>query len=358
LTEKEKIKDLKTRFAQGQIKIDELLSIVESLKIEDKEKEKLRKIFEKIAKEQSKIFDQIIFDFEQEKEKKVKCSMHLEKQKQGSSDKTFKSLLIELKKDDLIPADLALVPANLGLNLTWRQQSALFAVQKMLSETKYTPTILGEQVYIFKKSDFLKAYGCKPIQTMRGKMEFSGRDRQDAMTALKELAQIKCWVCYNLAPNKKGKRDRIVFYEPILSIGFQILSSIERSKLEAQTKLCLKPNRVFFDDIDRYYLLKPDNYLELIKSSSSSKYTLQFCDWVFAQIEYKRRAKEPSEVKISTLILAQNLRLNELIESQQMNKIKDIIKDGAAVAIKHSWITKHIYDAIEDMHKFFWDIEN
>ena len=117
--------------------------------------------------------------------KQVRVSLHAEMQKFGSKPDPTKCSTEQ----------------SIGLDLSYTESRALFAVQKLLDPTIYkgniTPVELKDEGYryagsipqlVVTKSEYLEAYGVYKYKTTRNKLEYSGSERKTAIDALERLA--------------------------------------------------------------------------------------------------------------------------------------------------------------------------
>lgn len=304
----------------------------------------------------------------------VKAGLHLEKQKFGKLPQgyqlTFADLRIKVKEDAKTYS-----VETIGLELMSAQNTALFAIQQMLKETDYRGNLKGRwycpdtspkapvesHLYVvrhkFRPADYLEKYGLKRIRTARGKMEFDGHERDKAMKALHDLANIRHLIVYKRhykAKNKRGKEerrvDRIEMVAPLIRImfGWKGLTRQEdkyldkgRSNNATDEKLYIgiELAPVFVDQVDSYFVPKPANYLDEIKilNKRCSKYVYRFVELLMAEVaqrESRSRGKGNRDwvIKRKFETLAYQLRMNSWIKARCWKSIKGSIKNCCSVA--------------------------
>ena len=309
----------------------------------------------------------------------VKAGLHLERQKIGKlplyQQLTFADLRTKVKED----AETHSVE-TIGLELTSTQNTALFAIQKMLKETDNKGNLKGRwyktdtspeapvesRLYVvthkFKPADYLEKYGLKRIRTARGKMEFNGHERDRAMEALRDLAYIRHLIVYKrhyTVKIKKGKNkrvkeerreDRIEMVVPLIRIifGWKGLTKQEAKRLDKgwsnngideKSYIGIELAPVFVDQVDSYFVLKLANYLDEIKilNKHCSKYVVRFIELLMtevAQRESKSRGKGNQDWVIKRKIetLAHHLRMNPWIKARSWKNIKSSLKKCCNIA--------------------------
>ena len=291
----------------------------------------------------------------------VKVGLHAELQKFGHRQLgLFDSLLRDGTNKEITEKKIEVI----GLDITQAQNQALFAIQKLLTETNYRGNIPGQDLeshsfhfkgYLpaleFTPAQYLEAYGIATHKTERGKEEFSSRARGDALQALIDLARKNFLFVYkrkHWEKNKAGKReeqiDRIETITPLLRIirGWEGLTKYEDASLDkgqaneaADEKLkaiAIEPAPILVQDINSYFVLKPANYLQEINllypwPKRPSKFAIRFIDWLIAQAELKRRSRAPLVIEESFEGIARHLRMDAYITTNQFKRIRQILNN-------------------------------
>ena len=296
----------------------------------------------------------------------VKVGLHAELQKFGH-------------KPDLRQADLfsTLLPKTreeieekkveaVGLDITQAQNQALFAIQKLMSATDYLGNLPGRIAKAdgfsfegflpslgFTPSQYLEAYGATKFTGPDGIEVFSGKQREDAMRALKDLAYKPVLWVYRRTywTNVDGKRelkvDRIEKISPILMItqGWKGLTKYEDQALDRRQptaatdeklmKIAVELAPIFIQDINTYFILKPANCLQEISIRFPHKRPMviaQFIEWLIAENEIKQRKNAPQIIEVGLDVIASALRLEPLIRQNRWDRIRQIVRKTCLIA--------------------------
>jgi hypothetical protein len=244
----------------------------------------------------------------------VKTSIHTEMHKFGQKPDTRLSIFDSLDTETKNEVEENKIHV-IGIENTEAQNRALFAVQKLFSETNYKGNLKGTELnrrnrflyqgYLpalrFTTSQYLEAYGVGKRKTARGKMEFNVEERRLALQALKDLNDKRYLFYYERkywTTTKKGKKeerfDLIKTVKPLINIteGYEALTKLERDTvLKNRTNqstdkklqyIAIEPCPILVDQIDTYFILKPANYREEIALTARqfkvSEYTYLFID--------------------------------------------------------------------------------
>lgn len=297
----------------------------------------------------------------------IKSSMHLESLKHGR--KPDPQMKMPFYEDGKPPIEV------IGLNLEKKHYHALNAIQKILQETKYKGNVPGTELdgqnnfkftgYLPKirmsRAQYLDAYGVTKHESSRGKSEFSGKEVEEALSALKDLhtqnhliiSRRKRW------ENEKELIDRIQTISPIIRIyeGWEGLTkseddclneNAESEKIKEKHKgFLVEPCPLMIDQINEYFLLKPANmYQEIkLKFPNASKYSYVFLDWIIHEAHLKKGKSNPKDwpeaLEISLESLASSLRLDCYVKSRNWKRIDQIISKCIQIAMGLGWICKH-----------------
>ncbi|MFN8578220.1 MAG: hypothetical protein U0354_15390 [Candidatus Sericytochromatia bacterium] len=379
------------------------------LKVDDLTKESKEQIwqdlFNKINKMSDKNLEKELIklpDFEfnpiDKKTNLVRVSLHTENLKFGKKPDSSNNIVEnEDNKELLIEHQIEAV----GIDNTQAQNQALFAIQKLLHETNYKGNLEEsgdiESPYFrfkgympamkFTPAQYLDAYGVPKYETSRGKIEYSGEARKQAMDSLKEIALKMHLLIYkkiSWVKNDKGKYeekiDRIETITPLVRItqGWQNLSRKEDSMLDINETnnsideklkfISLEPCPTLVDQIDSYFVLKPANYYQEIKliETHASKYVYLFIDYLLAEIakrDIATRNKKTSN-KINWIIrqdyeaLAYTLRMNSYIKNKKIKDIKKALDKCFDVAKKLRYITEYKLISNENSNEIYEIILN
>jgi len=293
----------------------------------------------------------------------VKVGLQVELQKFGYRPKQlslFDSLMDTTRKE-ITEQSIAVI----GLDISQAQNRALFAIQKLLTDTDYKGNITGKKNYEsppfsfrgflpalqFTPAEYLEAYGLKKRKTARGWEEYSGEERRRALQALVDLTKPFLFVAkWSYTKKVKGKTEtvtnRIEKISPLIQItrGWEALTKQEDAALdqgaatagtdEKLRAIAIEPAPIVVQGIDRYFALKPANYAEEIKFRvpHASKFVYRFVDWLIVQAELKRRHKAPLVIKENIEEIAYHLRMDAYIKTNQGKRIRQIIAKCYKVA--------------------------
>ncbi len=248
----------------------------------------------------------------------VKAGLHVELQKIGSRNKQLG--LFDFVNDlgkEITDKSIEVI----GLDLSQAQNQALFAIQKLLTDTNYRGNIPGREyeskgfsfsgflpALQFTPAQYLEAFGLTKRKTARGWEEYSAGERREALQALADLTRPFLFV-YKQTYYKDGKAviDRIEKISPLINItrGWEALTKKEDSILGGRTAteatdeklkaIAIEPAPIIVQGVDRYFVLKPANYAQEIRflCPHASKFTYRLIDWLIAQAELKRRNRQP-----------------------------------------------------------------
>jgi hypothetical protein len=287
----------------------------------------------------------------------IKTGLHTELQKFGRKPEPIQRTLFDLIENNDVKNRISECKIEaIGIEHTQAQNQALFAIQKLLDKTNYKGNFPSQKmtkyenpflfsgdlpVLSFTPSQYLDAYGITKYETSRGKLEYSGEMRRQALQALVDLAIKQNLLIYKRIRWKNGKEsiDRIETISPLIKIirGFEALTRAEDNLLDKQQAteetdeklklIIIQPCPILIDQIDTYYLLKPANYYQEIKLllPHASKYVYRFIDYLITQTELKRRKKEHLKIKISSETLAYTLNMNSWIKTRNRKRIKDTL---------------------------------
>jgi len=273
----------------------------------------------------------------------------------------------------------------LGLDLNVRQTKALFAVIKIFDGTGYIKDKAGKIVSYkgnvpYKRleayespdriehkiipsvsitlPEYYDAYGVTKRRTKRGWNERNSNECKEALKALRELSEIKPVIVYKRRYfNEKGEEriDRIERAPvPIVKVdkAWQDITLEEDKELDqgnntkAPTHFQIQADPIMIDQLDKYYLLKPVDFYELINLYSegpkTSEYVTLFMEWVHkTATDIYRSRKNNWNHEIGSLLLAKKLRMESTIKKRNWERIKKWLQQGVTVSQKMGYIKKH-----------------
>ena len=311
----------------------------------------------------------------------VMSGLHVEDQKFGKKPKPKELPLIDRIEKEA-PKLKDEVEKNkieaYGIDLSVAQGHALFAIQKLLTETYYRGN--EQETYLdgndnqlrykgivptlrFAPSDFYAAFGLTKEETSRGKKENREKKTTEAKNCLRALANTKFLMVYDrVIYDESGKKTR----ETVRTIRELIhLSEIyvdidghERKVLVAGQdspatvgKLKyfeVQPNPIFVDQFNSYFVLKPADYRQEIKAKApnASRYVYTFIDYLMNQVAKRDSAAKGKGNK--NWIIAYDMRawayilkMNAWIERKQWKQIRGSLNKCLDIAQAVGWITGH-----------------
>jgi hypothetical protein len=308
------------------------------------------------------------------KPKKARAGSHLEKLKFPNISGQTRALdLLDINKqpnndlrkiqEKIIEEAKKLNIENIGIDLTAAQNRAMFAIQRLFEMTNYKGNISakkmdGNNPYLYTGDlprlgfiipEYLDAYGLEKRLTSRGKREFSGSERQEALKALDDLAKRKFLFSYEKKTWVKKNGERT---EDILALDALIRIDRHWSEKDRESgayEVEITPNPILVDQIDSYFVLKPADYLEEIKRAlgrKSSKFVVQFIEYLLLEVAKRKSASRGKsvmnwEIKNNYKVLAQKLGMDSMIKNRQWGKIRKKLESCYKVAIQLGYLSSY-----------------
>jgi hypothetical protein len=296
----------------------------------------------------------------------IRVSLHAEKQKFPPLDvESLNPGIAQRAKEDYGIQEA-------GLDLTQAQSQALWAIQKLFSETNYgsLPEFTVPSLK-FTPAEYLEAYGVSKYQTSRGSMEFSGEGRRQALQALGDLGgRNHILVYYRVRwQQKKGQFRQAQEKHPEETTGTLIkitqgpkalmrqvarpLDSVESTQktmdpwldvaafLDSRDAAKETDNRTIvikaspilsYQIIENYFVPKPANYRQEIKLlvGYGSKYIYNFIDYLLTKVAERESSRlgenEDWTITINYKELARALRMNSWIKTRNWKQIRGTLK--------------------------------
>ncbi len=182
--------------------------------------------------------------------------------------------------------EIEIVAQKIGLDFSYGQKKALFAIQKLFSATQYrgteTPDIIHDTSTDYQgplpkmqttKAAYFDAYGVPKYKSSRGWMEYSKAERDLAWKHLLELtAPVR--MLYYIPDGKGGAKKAMRIETPLIYLldieTWERLSPQDANKLKvggdirakSDNRLFIQLNIPFMLGLDRYFFLLPNNYLQ------------------------------------------------------------------------------------------------
>lgn len=307
------------------------------------------------------------------KEKLIKTSLHTELQKFGKKPKTDSDTIFDIVPspiDEETKKAIKKFQINVvGIDNTQAQNNALFAIQKLLSETNYKGNIEGKNIlddensfkfqgYLpfmkFTATEYLDAFGVKKKKSNRGKAEYNSNERTEAIKALKDLSEKKYLLYYERKYWKDGKEvlDIIKTVRPLFNIieGYEAIDISERDEILSDANnekikfIVIEPCPALVDQIDNYFILKPANCYQEIRLlvGKTSKYVHLFIDYLLTEVTKREISSKGEElnwiIEINYENLAYKLRMESFIKTKQVKRIKQNLEKCYSVAKQLGYI--------------------
>jgi len=320
----------------------------------------------------------------------IRAGLHLEKQKFGTRPAPGKPTVDEAMKAILRQDPLAINSINsadeatpavtaIGLEIEERHNRAIEAIQKRLTKHNYVGNMEGRYIeepnsfqfsgYLpmlrIRVSEYLEDYGLQRMETSRGKLEFSGKHREEALQALRELATTRFLLMYERKYWENGelKYDVIRTIRPLLVIteGWEALNRKERNAVadgqtspEADEKLRwlgIEVSPIFVDQINTYFVLKPANWRQEItlhwtkndhlykQIGTPSKYTFRFIEYLFWQFREKSEANLPPVIKREWEAMAYALKVSESSIKRNKAQARGILRKCYRIAQEMGYLS-------------------
>ncbi|MCX6135904.1 MAG: hypothetical protein NTV54_00185 [Ignavibacteriales bacterium] len=293
--------------------------------------------------------------------KLVNVGLHLQMLKFGSApDPTKPTLEDNVKSAATITLARKQHLTEVGIELSYAENRALFAVQRLLDDTQFRGNarpkkaphgnpyhIKGDiPVLEVKIVDYLSAYGVKKTKSARGKQEFSAQGRRSALAALKSLAGKRNILVYArnvYDPKREGEVLRADLIETV-----DTLMEIT----EGGGRLRIVPSPILFDQHDTYYMILPaDLYAAVVKEKQRSR--VLFIEYLFYHYEKQRSAGKTSKYLITRQMetIAYEIGLGNLIETRQMKKLRSILNEYYEFARQKGYLRKYEVNANGARHE-------
>jgi hypothetical protein len=258
----------------------------------------------------------------------IRCGLHLEIRKFGKVvDPTHPDLKDQLESDAVVEDATFRGISRIGVDLTFAEDRALFAVQRLFDDADYRgnvkPAKAGEAYHFQGElprmevpvAKYLHAYGVRQKKSKRGKQEFNAKSREAALNALRGLRSKEFLMAYERKYGANGN-EKIEVIAPLIDLG------------ETGGKVTITPNPIMVDQIDSYFLWKPvDLYTHVLSGKDRSE--ALFIEYLLFLFEMNRRMKKRAVfvVKRQPEVMAHALRMTSLIGSRQNSRMRQRLID-------------------------------
>ncbi len=286
--------------------------------------------------------------------KLVNVGLHLQMLKFGSTpDPTKPSLEDNVKDVSVVAKARKYHLIRIGVELSYAENRALFAVQKLLDDTAFRgnarPVKLphdnpykmkgSQPVLDIKIADYLDAYGVKKKKTSRQKNEFSPQGRRSALDALESLARKSFLLVYEREVYHKTKKGEILRKELIETVDRLIVLK------QADGRLVITPAPILFDQHDTYYMILPEDlYTGIVEEKQRSK--VLFIEYLFYHHEKQRSSGGNKKYLITRQMetIGYAIGLGNLIETRQPKKLRSILNKYYEFARQQGYLRKYEVD--------------
>ncbi len=286
--------------------------------------------------------------------KTVNVGLHLEILKLGSApDLTKPTLEDNVKSSAVIASARKNYITRVGVELSYAENRALFAVQKLLDETGFKGNARPLKLphgnpYHSKKSvpvlnvkiaEYLNAYGVRKTKTGRGKNEYSAQGRRSALAALESLAKKKFLLVYKREQyheSQKGRKDSTDLIEVV-----DHLVTVKK----ADGQLIIEPSPILSDQHDTYYMSVPaDLYTAVLPDRQKS--SVLFIEYLFYHYEMQRRSEKIKQYLVTRQMetIAHAIGLGNLIETRQTKKLRTVLNKYYESAKQQGYLRKYEVD--------------
>lgn len=250
--------------------------------------------------------------------------------------------------------EVEIVAQKIGLDFSYGQQKALYAIQKLFSATQYrgteAPDIIHDTSTDYRgplpkmqttKAAYFDAYGVPKYESKRGWMEYNRAERDLAWKHLLELtAPVR--MLYYIPDGKGGAKKAMRIETPLIYLldveTWERLSPQDANKLKvgddirakSDNRLFIQLNIPFMLGLDKYFFLLPNNYLQDLPKRSK-KYLPTFINLLHntaAKQAYNTKGPlKDITLEIGLQSLAERLRMYPLLKRGRPSAIKKKILD-------------------------------
>ena len=247
----------------------------------------------------------------------------------------------------------------IGFDLAAPEQRAVEATLKLIAREGYRTRRLS-----FTLPEWLAAYGVEKYLNANAKMDYSGKEKLQALAALQSVASRSGLILYSRR-NEDGTYNAVDSVGPLWTLvrGFEGLSAAELSILEEgkmteamSGKLqafVMEANPIFLGDQTALYFYRPADLWQRMQAALSGgdgigkrtpAHLYNFLTWLFSQAGLRRgdweRTQEPTlTLKASFEHLARQCRLHKELDAGRAKRITDAFTKDAEIAIKMKLLT-------------------
>jgi len=292
----------------------------------------------------------------------VKVNANLQENLLGKTSREIYQIIrcnpeLKLFLQDVSPGEngeIEIVAQKIGLDFSYGQQKALFAIQKLFSATQYQGTEAPDVIHDGNtgfcgplpkmqttKAAYFDSFGVPKNKSSRGWMEYNRAERDLAWKHLLELtAPVR--MLYYIPDGKGGAKKAMRIEAPLIYLldveTWERLSPQDANKLKAggdiqaksDNRLFIQLNIPFMLGLDKYFFLLPNNYLQDLPKHSK-KYLPTFINLLHnTAAKQAHNTKGPLKditLEIGLQSLAERLRMQPLLKRNKLAAIKKNILD-------------------------------
>ncbi len=246
----------------------------------------------------------------------------------------------------------------IGFDLEPPEQRAVEATLKLIAREGYKTSRLS-----FTLPEWLAAYGVDKYLNANSRMDYSGKEKVQAITALQSVALRSGIIMYS-RKNEDGTYNTVDTTGPLWTLirGFEGLSKDEVTALtegkmtEALTRkmqgFVMEANPIFLSEQDALYFYRPADLWQRMQAALANDvigrrtppHLYNFLTWLFSQAGLKRgeweRTQEPTlTLKVSFDNLARQCRLHKELDAGRSKRILEAFTLDAETAIKMKLLT-------------------
>jgi hypothetical protein len=289
--------------------------------------------------------------------KLVRVTMHRQMLKFGPLPDSTRPQLVDTVTDKKVVEEaLKHNITRIGVRLSYAENRALFAVQRILDNTGFKgnarsiPMAKGNPYKMRIKqaqplldvsiAEYLEAYGDRKTKTSRQKQEYSVSGRRSALAALATLADKKFLLVYTRDVYHVKNQGQVVKTDIIETVD--TLITIERQ----DGRIKIVPSPILYDQQDTYYMILPANlYTEVVLEQQKS--LVLFIEYLFYHYAWQQRNGKTSKYIFTRQMdtVAAEIGREDLIDTRQRARLRKLLNGYYEFAKALGYLNKYEIDA-------------